>query len=199
MTAGGGDIAAFLQNGCHPGKRATLVRDPGQSHRVSPVPWVPDSLCEASGMTTPVVGNSGTAARALTEARLWLGTPYQHQASLRGVGCDCLGLVRGVWRSLHGAEPEVPPPYRPDWAELGGRELLREALGRSLIAIDLADAAPGDVLLFRMAPDAPAKHCAIASADDRMIHAYWGRACVESWLGRWWRERLVAAFRYPEP
>ena len=140
-----------------------------------------------------------TGDLALQEARLWLGTPYQHQASLRGVGCDCLGLVRGVWRALHGAEPERPPPYRPDWAELGGRELLRDALTRRLIPLDLADARPGDVLLFRMAPDAPAKHCAVLSAPDRMIHAYWGRACVESWLGRWWRERLVAAFRFPEP
>lgn len=29
-------------------------------------------------------------------ARQWLGTPYRHQASVRGVGCDCLGLIRGV-------------------------------------------------------------------------------------------------------
>ena len=35
----------------------------------------------------------------LTEARDWIGTPYQHQASLKGAGCDCLGLVRGVWRA----------------------------------------------------------------------------------------------------
>ena len=134
---------------------------------------------------------------ALKEARLWLATPYQHQASLRGVGCDCLGLVRGVWRALYGPEPETPPPYRPDWAELGGRELLHDALARALVPIALTDARPGDVLLFRMAPDVPAKHCALLSGPDRMIHAYWGRACVESWLGRWWRDRLVAAFRYP--
>ena len=43
-------------------------------------------------------------------ARAWLGTPYHHQASLRGVGCDCLGLVRGVWRELYGPEPEAAPP-----------------------------------------------------------------------------------------
>lgn len=133
----------------------------------------------------------------LAEARLWLGTPYRHQASTRGVACDCLGLVRGVWRALHGPEPEVPPPYRPDWAETGGRELLLEALSRRLRPIDPAEARPGDVLVFRMAPGAVAKHCAILSGPDRMIHAYWGRACVESWLGRWWRERLAGAFRFP--
>ena len=31
-------------------------------------------------------------------ARGWVGTPYRHQASLKGIGADCLGLVRGVWR-----------------------------------------------------------------------------------------------------
>jgi NlpC/P60 family putative phage cell wall peptidase len=117
------------------------------------------------------------------------------------VACDCLGLVRGVWRALYGAEPETPPPYRPDWAEVGEREILLDALGRWLIPIAVADARPGDVLIFRMTPDAVAKHCAILSASDgsgdRMIHAYWGRACVESWLGRWWRARLAAAFRFP--
>ena len=38
-------------------------------------------------------------------ARAWLGTPYRHRASTPGAGCDCLGLVRGVWRTLYGAEP----------------------------------------------------------------------------------------------
>ncbi len=136
---------------------------------------------------------------ALAESRPWLGTPYRHQASVRGVGCDCLGLVRGVWRGLYGAEPQAPPPYRPDWAEVGGRELLLEAMGRWLIPIPVSDVQPGDVLVFRLHPQAVAKHCAILSAPDRMIHAYWGRACVESWLGRWWRERLTAAFRFPIP
>ena len=49
-------------------------------------------------------------------ARGWIGTPYHHQASARGVGTDCLGLLRGVWRELHGHEPEPPPPYARDWA-----------------------------------------------------------------------------------
>jgi hypothetical protein len=30
-----------------------------------------------------------------------------------------------------------------------------------------------------------------------MIHAYWGRAAVESWLGPWWRARLAFAFAFP--
>ena len=138
---------------------------------------------------------------ALAEAMGWLGTAYQHQASVKGAGCDCLGLVRGVWRGLYGDEPEAVEPYRADWAEVCGEERLLAAARRWLVEKPLADAAPGDVLLFRMMPEAAVKHCAILSRarpTPRIVHAYWGRAVVESWLGDWWRARLVAAFGFPE-
>ena len=143
--------------------------------------------------------------RALQAARGWLGTPYRHQASLQGEGADCLGLVRGVWREVVGPEPETPPPYSPDWAEVGGEERLAQVLGRWFRPIAPEAARPGDIMLFRMAEGAAAKHCALLSGgratvgEGRMIHAYWGRAVVESWLGDWWRRRLVAAFAWPAP
>jgi len=135
--------------------------------------------------------------------RSWLGTPYQHQASLKGVGCDCLGLVRGVWRELYGQEPETPPAYRADWAETGSAETLLNAARRHLTPIPTTDYQPGDVLLFRMSAGACVKHAAIVCAREahepeaRIIHAYWGRACVESWLGPWWRRRIAFAFQFP--
>ena len=67
-------------------------------------------------------------AAVVAEARRWVGTPYRHQASVRGAGADCLGLVRGVWRALRGAEPVAVPPYGPDWAEAGRDEALWRAL-----------------------------------------------------------------------
>lgn len=140
--------------------------------------------------------------RAVVEAaRGWLGTPYRHQASVRGEGADCLGLIRGVWRELVGPEPECPPPYRPDWAEVGGEETLLAAARRWLSEIPVGRAEAGDVVLFRMMPGCPVKHCAILTdmggPEPRMIHAYWGRTVVESWMGSWWRRRLAAAFRWP--
>lgn len=133
----------------------------------------------------------------VTAAHGWIGTPYVHQASLKGAGTDCLGLVRGVWRELVGDEPEVMPPYTPDWAEALGKETLLEAARRWLVEVPVGDALPGDMLAFRMGLGVPAKHCAILSAPDLIVHAYWGRSVVETRLVAWWALRAVAAFRFP--
>jgi NlpC/P60 family putative phage cell wall peptidase len=141
-------------------------------------------------------------AAALEAARGWVGTPYRHQASFRGEGADCLGLIRGVWREVIGPEPEVLPPYSPDWAEACGAETLLLAARRWLIEIEVEAARPGDVLLFRMRADVPVKHCGILSAvgppEPRLIHAYWGRSVIESWMGDWWLKKRAAAFTWPE-
>lgn len=136
-------------------------------------------------------------AEIVAAARGWIGTPYRHQASLKGAGCDCLGLVRGVWRELVGAEPEAAPAYSPDWAEALGEETLMEAARRHLLEVPVGAAAAGDVLLFRMAAGVPAKHCGIVTGEGTLVHAYWGRAAVETRLVLWWQRRVVAAFRFP--
>ncbi|MEM1146859.1 MAG: NlpC/P60 family protein [Pseudomonadota bacterium] len=138
-----------------------------------------------------------TRAEVIEAARAWLGTPYRHQASRRGVGADCLGLIRGVWRDTIGPEPELMPPYSPDWAEVLARETLLEAARRHLHEIPIGHADQGDVLLFRMGLGHPVKHCAIVSEADRIIHAYWGRAVCETRLVPWWKRRIAAAFAFP--
>jgi len=140
------------------------------------------------------------AERVIASARGWLGTPYQHQASLKGVGCDCLGLIRGVWRELIGEEPEVPPPYSADWAESAlpdAPDAFAEAGRRWLSEIRVCDAAPGAVVLFRWRPGAPAKHAGILSAEEHFIHAYERAGVIESPLVPAWRYRLSHAFLIP--
>ena len=143
-----------------------------------------------------------TQGMAVVEAaKGWLGTPYVHQASRRGMGCDCLGLVRGIWRELLGAEPCTVPPYTPDWSEPSGREDLMLAAGRLLCPAPMAEAQMGDVLLFRMRDGAVAKHLGIQSAtgpEARFIHAYTGHGVVESALTDPWRRKIAARFRFPE-
>jgi len=139
-------------------------------------------------------------ADIVAEARSWIGTSYVHQASLKGVGCDCLGLVRGVWRAIYGEEPEQPPPYTRDWAEAIGRETLAEAAGRHMIPVAIGDIRHGDVLLFAMKDHSPAKHCAFLTAPGRMVHSIEAHpvAEVSLWTGGGSRRRLRFAFSFPD-
>ena len=133
----------------------------------------------------------------ITSARNWLGTPYLHQASLQHVGCDCLGLIRGVWREVYGCEPEDMPAYSADWAEAGNVESLADAGRRHFLEVPCADCLPGDVLLFRWKPHLPAKHAGIATTHSTMIHAQDGARVSEVALTPWWNKRLAFVFRFP--
>lgn len=142
------------------------------------------------------------AARVVLAARGWIGTPYLHQASCRGAGTDCLGLLRGVWREVIGAEPEAVPPYTADWAEAGRREVLRAAAERWLLPVGRGEEGPGQVLLFRLREGAVAKHlglsCQMTGGGEGFIHAYTGHGVVESPLSAPWARRIVARFSFPE-
>ncbi len=136
----------------------------------------------------------------LDEVRSWLGTPYVHQASVKGAGTDCLGLLRGVWRALAGCEPEAVPTYSMDWSEPQGEERMWDAARRHLIEKKLNDMSAGDVLLFRMRDGRVAKHVGIISKTGpvpRFIHAYSGYGVVENALSDPWRRRVVACFEFP--
>ncbi|WP_121629969.1 NlpC/P60 family protein [Tropicibacter alexandrii] len=138
--------------------------------------------------------------RAVDVARGWIGTPYVHQASVKGAGCDCLGLLRGVWREVLGAEPEPVPAYSMDWSEPQGDERLWQAAKRHLLVKPVALAARGDVLLFRMRDGSVAKHVGLQARTGRdasFIHAYSGHGVVESALSAPWARRVVARFAFP--
>jgi len=137
------------------------------------------------------------AARILGEALEWVGTPYRHQGSSKGVGCDCLGLVRGVWQAVYGEEPERPGPYAADWAEATGEDRLLAAARRDCIAKAKDEMVPGDLLLFRWRPDVPAKHAGILVTDDRFVHAYQGHSVLVSALVPHWRRRIAGVFAFP--
>ena len=136
-------------------------------------------------------------AAIVAEARSWIGTPYRHQASLKGVACDCLGLVRGVWRAFYGAEPEPTIAYTPDWAEASGAETFALTAARHLTAVEVGEARAGDVILFRWRDNLPAKHAAIVVAADRMVHAHQGAVVATAALTPWWRRRAAFAFSFP--
>ena len=163
------------------------------------------------------VDQTVSRAAIVAEARAWIGTPYHHQASRKGAGCDCFGLVRGVWRALYGPEPEAVPAYSRDWGSVTGKEALIETARRHLVEIAPRVIAPGDVVVFRIRGGKVAKHAGIVSAvagsaggsaggadgggatgeGDRFVHAQEGAPVCEVTLSPWWRRRIIGAFSFP--
>jgi NlpC/P60 family putative phage cell wall peptidase len=142
--------------------------------------------------------SESVADAVVGEALTWLGTPYRHQGSRKGVGCDCIGLVLGIWRAVYGVEPELPGPYAPDWAEAGGGEKLLAGAGRHFGEKPLTEMAVGDLLVFRWRPHLPAKHAGILVGQDHFVHAYEGMAMSRSALVPQWRKRIAGVFVFPE-
>jgi len=140
-------------------------------------------------------------ARIVRAARGWLGTPYHDQASVKGVGCDCLGLIRGVWREVVGPEPMPVPPYSRDWGEAGPAEVLAEAARAAMVEVAVTEARTGDVVLFRMRRGAIAKHAGILTNGRQnihsFIHAYERIGVIEQELTEPWRRRIAFVFRFP--
>ncbi|WP_189435586.1 peptidase P60 [Pseudovibrio japonicus] len=137
-----------------------------------------------------------TPEALLAEARSWIGTPYKHQASRKGAGCDCLGLIRGLYRFLHNREPAIPANYAPEWADLNNEDQLLIAARQYLDEVPETSPKPAQVLLFRWAPHYPCKHLGLMSAQDRFIHAYEAVGVVESPLVPMWRNKIAGCFSF---
>ncbi|MEP7240418.1 MAG: NlpC/P60 family protein [Devosia sp.] len=128
-------------------------------------------------------------------ARAWVGTPYRHQASTLGAGCDCLGLLRGVWRTLFGSEPMDVPNYGPDWRD-GRSDELQLAADRQLVAVG-GERQAGQVLLFRLGRSSVPRHCAILVTPDRFVHAQEGLGVIEANLTDGWAKRIAGRYDFP--
>lgn len=134
-------------------------------------------------------------------ARCWLGTPFLHQASSRGHGADCLGLVRGVWRDVIGDEPQRLPNYGHDAVHLMQDRALFEALIQHFDRVETDFDAVGDVVAYRLTPTASAQHLGITVGSHngfpKMVHSYSRHGVVETPIGKSWMRRCVGQFKFP--
>jgi NlpC/P60 family putative phage cell wall peptidase len=142
-----------------------------------------------------------TREAIVAEARTWCGTRWQHQASVKGIATDCIGLVGGVGVRLRIPEALVWAADRrlraygrkPDVAA------LQEGCNRYLESIPVDSVGLGDILLMRYEPDPEPRHFAIVSALDPMyiVHAFANaRKVVENRVDEAWRKRIVAAYQF---
>ena len=111
---------------------------------------------------------------ALDEAQKWLGTPYHHQARVRGIGVDCAMLLCEVYEAI-GLVPHIDPtPYPPDWHFHRSEERYLgwvEKYGRKVDSPK-----PGDVALFKFGRCM--SHGAIVVEWPAIIHAYYREGCT---------------------
>lgn len=139
------------------------------------------------------MGNNSDPIEVVAAARRWIGTPYVDGQALRGVGCDCIGLIRGVLLDVSGIKAPNPPGWRADWASSRARPLVTAARDQ-LSAGDRLNPQPGDVLALR-GLNGREPHCGIMAPDGRFIHAIEGVGVVEVHLSQWvTRVSFVAKF-----
>jgi NlpC/P60 family putative phage cell wall peptidase len=133
-----------------------------------------------------------TRADVVTEARRWIGTPYQHQARCLGAGVDCAGLVIEVARSLGIFSVDYA-----DYGQLPHQGLLRRLCDAHLERIDEVE--PGCVLLIAFLPGpSQEQHLAIMTDAGTIVHAYANVGeCVEHRYSLAWQSRVRQVYRYP--
>lgn len=108
-------------------------------------------------------------AQVVQEARSWLGTPYHHQAAIKGAGVDCAMLLVCVYKAAGLVPADLDPrPYSPDWHMHRGEELFLGWLERCGERVDLPRA--GDVAVWRFGRTY--SHGAVVTSDDgEIVHA----------------------------
>jgi NlpC/P60 family putative phage cell wall peptidase len=102
----------------------------------------------------------------VAEAREWKETPFHWEASVKGVGCDCKGLVAGVARALGRPEGDALEAHARAYSRRVDERALKRGLQRLFDEVAVAE--PGDILLLPVA--GKAQHMAIYTGEGRMIH-----------------------------
>lgn len=129
----------------------------------------------------------------VNHARLWLGTPFRWQADLRGLGCDCKGLITGVARELGLPEAEHPHFKKSDYSDRVDPNFLKRALSETLEQVETPQL--GDVLLLILG--GKPQHMGIV-AGTNLLHCYVGRQVSEHRLEsatKLWPVHSVYRFR----
>jgi len=138
-----------------------------------------------------------TREQIINEALEWKGTKWQHQAALKGVACDCAGLIRGVYRNITGIDVPINVDYPATWHLFKGVELCYQTTQKYLDEIPLSDIQAGDVVLFAYRNRFVAHHMGIVLPDGKFIHADMDAGVVHvSPFDDVWIKRLRYAFKF---
>jgi NlpC/P60 family putative phage cell wall peptidase len=130
----------------------------------------------------------------LAHARAWIGTPFHHQGTVKGVGCDCRGLVVGV-----AAELGYCTQVETNYGRYPTGNKLVEVCKQYMEQVPLDEAVPGDVVVITFEKDP--QHVAFVGDYPEgglsLVHSLAGIGVVEHRLDSIWLRRITAAFRIP--
>lgn len=125
-------------------------------------------------------------------AREWIGTPFHHQARVRGAGVDCIGLLMGVAKdSGRGRYDFVAYERSPN------PKVLMTEVNQYLT--QTREMREGSVLLFRILKDP--QHFAIYTGAERntIIHAYsTAGKVIEEPYDSIWQRRLLGIYEFKD-
>lgn len=167
-------------------------------------------IAAPSPLPSPARGAGATPALLISCAREYIGTPWVHQARLRGVGVDCVGLLTCAARDAGMGIDDVPANY----STVPSHGWLLEELRRRMVQIEIADVRAGDVLAF--AWELHPWHAGLVSASEEsyvpsrfalrvarreilIVHAYRrvGKV-IEQSLDASWLAAIRSAWRWPQ-
>jgi cell wall-associated NlpC family hydrolase len=155
-----------------------------------PAPQYPAAGAPQIAVAAAGANADGARRRAavVAEAISWLGTPFHHEARVKGAGVDCAMLLCEVYARAGLVGRIDVPHYPPDWHL--HRDVERFLALLAAHAREIAGPPePGDVALFRFGRCF--SHGAIVTAWPRLIHANfaaravtWGAATLAPLAGR---------------
>lgn len=141
--------------------------------------------------------------KIVTEAESWLGTPYHHQAKLKGVGVDCCNLILAIAENCDIVEPIELEPYSLQWHLHSRSEMMLSLLERyncTKLEVDLDDPTdwtPGSILCLKYGR--ACSHLALVLPELNILHAAidFGKV-VKQPISEQIVDRAKALYTYPE-
>lgn len=105
----------------------------------------------------------------VAEARTWIGTPFHHEARVKGHGVDCAMLLIEVYAAAGVVERIQPKQYPPDWHLHRSEERYLNYV--MLYCHPVTHPQQADIAMFKVGRTY--SHAAIVVAWPEVIHA-WG-------------------------
>lgn len=136
----------------------------------------------------------------VAEARTYMGTKWQHQGRLKGVGVDCIGLIGMSALTCHvsGAKDWWEDRQFHNYGPSPREELIYRGCDLFMERVPVKEAGVGDVLIMSFGP--VAQHFALISRPGNyIIHAYSSspRRVTENGV-KIWKGGIMRAYRFRE-